>query len=1355
MKPNGKVVRDEEFQEYCEKRGLCKICGVTQVKKRGNYLFSWQDIAIEADEQGQIKVYKGYCISPTCYTMAQAKQELGENSGKSHKELTQSDRSKEELESDPKRTNTDLQNSGGSSRHNRALLNSSNDLVASGFASMPDHPHSPSQYGQIRSIYGLEHRFSDPSEKLAHSARRVKSHSTDSINATLGKGRNPLSSSDPGPQHRPTNSHTSVPCRSATQPRGRSQQNIAPLSRISPTTEENPVEAAIHNLEEEAERLDGYQFLLQMDCHRAKHQVVQRGLQLMRELVFNIHQTRPETKYCFTNDSWCKTIKSAMSEHEGVQIQEEASMTIACLCSISNKYKADLIRNNNSKEVVEAMETHPSAEGSCCIALECLTRTEGTHADWREDHAATAFEGIKSMLSHPLHSGTNYAILALYNLSLHENFRPEFVSDHMRVIFAKPEILKTLTDVIQDDSIAEGVIEAVLSLLQRFWVRFVDDSANGDAPPAASSPASVLSALVVAIYNNGSASLYEGICTLSACLQIPSSTDIEWKQTLSDAIWTILTRHTTVEAVQLAGLNALCNLFGESSRRGENVAELDRIVEAIIFAMNNFVRSVAIQARGCLALASICISMDWYKEVVVRKGGITTIADAFRSHVVNVKASFAAVDDVKVSACSALASLALSNAAIPELQGSNLLFDFHAIIEKDGISSEQPCVQTCVMNLISISLLASSETSTGEASTPSTQSEYTFLAELATQCLLQSLNEEDAQTLLATLNAISARAPYTLDLILSLSDGAGTVRIKDLLQEHAENASIQEAGCALLANMYFRVPFEGELNLSSHLSVGSNSVHAKTHSPEEILVIRSAMDNHKTNVHVVKNACEALCNFICGANVVAPDPDYIHISQETSLLFSGVPKEADCAMVIHKENPEAVKAVLRLVLVTIRLLGADEAQLCSANLISRIFETMIRFPYDQEIHQTACSILGRFVSLENESIDASTANAEGLRALLLSLRMENEAVVSTAITIISSLLQRVFTISNDIIEIDEYFECLIDCMYRFQESAQVQAEACSILTSLATLNDPIVKTIIADVGGVTVVMYAMRTHRIQEIVVEHACNALGSLAEGIPDTVLLSIREYICAELLKALEEYRNKEGVTCATLEALCEFCHRDEYFEDQLLDSNAVPSIVKAMLQHLRTEEVQMAGCKLFWMLACKNDENKRVLGAWGAVRALLSAMLAHIGSNAIQNEALTALKHISRVSSNKEALRGNEAEIVIRLTMYAHLDKPQVISTAMSALNDLAVDTESRNVETVADETVNCILQAMKIHASDVEVQKIACWLLRSFTFNNRNLTLMRASQGELHRLLLAASFSFPEECSDRAQDILEKL
>jgi hypothetical protein len=320
----------------------------------------------------------------------------------------------------------------------------------------------------------------------------------------------------------------------------------------------------------------------------------------------------------------------------------------------------------------------------------------------------------------------------------------------------------------------------------------------------------------------------------------------------------------------------------------------------------------------------------------------------------------------------------------------------------------------------------------------------------------------------------------------------------------------------------------------------------------------------------------------------------------------------------------------------------------------------------------------------------------------------------------------------------------------------IQAQICLILATLATLNDVYVKTVIANHGGVTAVLHVLESRRGNAYVEECACKALSGIAEGIPDSILLPIEGHVCKELMRTFTSYENAEGIQRATLEALCELCERDpEYFVSAISQSNGIPLIVAAMSKNLESGDIQKAGCKFFWMMARENDDYKLELAQKGGVQATILAMMSHITSTAVQKEALTVLKHISRMSANKEVLRRDDALGAVRLSIWGNLEEPFVVCAALSALNDIAVDDATHKVATVSDDVLSCALRAMRTHPLNREVQKIGCWLLRSLTYNRKNLSLMRAEQAELFELLPAASSAFPEDCAERAQYILENI
>ncbi|KAG7359464.1 CHAT domain containing protein [Nitzschia inconspicua] len=90
MNDYGVVLSGHEIVEYARRRGLCQLCGRTQTHKRPNNLFKklrnqWEPLTImdQGDDDAasgnqMYLVYKGFCLQPTCYTLEEAKVELGE-----------------------------------------------------------------------------------------------------------------------------------------------------------------------------------------------------------------------------------------------------------------------------------------------------------------------------------------------------------------------------------------------------------------------------------------------------------------------------------------------------------------------------------------------------------------------------------------------------------------------------------------------------------------------------------------------------------------------------------------------------------------------------------------------------------------------------------------------------------------------------------------------------------------------------------------------------------------------------------------------------------------------------------------------------------------------------------------------------------------------------------------------------------------------------------------------------------------------------------------------------------------------------------------------------------------------------
>lgn len=81
----GKLLSGTELLDYAKHKGLCSRCVQhtthKRIKKRLGILRSeadWVPLTVKDKEAGNYIVYKGYCLQPTCWTLAEAKSVLGE-----------------------------------------------------------------------------------------------------------------------------------------------------------------------------------------------------------------------------------------------------------------------------------------------------------------------------------------------------------------------------------------------------------------------------------------------------------------------------------------------------------------------------------------------------------------------------------------------------------------------------------------------------------------------------------------------------------------------------------------------------------------------------------------------------------------------------------------------------------------------------------------------------------------------------------------------------------------------------------------------------------------------------------------------------------------------------------------------------------------------------------------------------------------------------------------------------------------------------------------------------------------------------------------------------------------------------
>jgi hypothetical protein len=295
---------------------------------------------------------------------------------------------------------------------------------------------------------------------------------------------------------------------------------------------------------------------------------------------------------------------------------------------------------------------------------------------------------------------------------------------------------------------------------------------------------------------------------------------------------------------------------------------------------------------------------------------------------------------------------------------------------------------------------------------------------------------------------------------------------------------------------------------------------------------------------------------------------------------------------------------------------------------------------------------------------------------------------------------------------------------------------------------------IAENEGLHALCDALKLHGSDSELVPQVCRVLYLIIPAVDPSLIAPMKHPLGDTFVKVLEQNVENPEVESDVMDALWTCCCKDEHFKHILMNESCLEAIIQSMKLHLGYSELQRSGCRLLWILS-GYGRGKQMIGQCGGVSVVVNALLAHNQSTAVQKEGLAALKNLATTSSNKSFIAQAGGESAVQYSMRIHYRDPQVISSALSALNNIAVDSENRTVAPMKVEILNIIIVVMKRFPRDEQVQGNACFYLKSCSYLQANLQMMRLHGRHLVPLLMASAQNFPQQCGDRANGIATKI
>jgi hypothetical protein len=1292
----GRVLRGQDLKDHAEKHGLCTICGLYQTHKKVGIFFNKFLPDTITNDKGKTTVYKGHCIQPTCYTSVEQVQEI---LGEIPKPKRKSPQNREFPSAHQPYLQKSPQNPEFSSAHQPYLRNPHSTLE------IPFNPDEP--YNGMKSPPLRESDFGGSDPQSAGFESRENSSSlclqTDANSSKAGAKPTELIVGSALPQ-------PSIP---------------------EGSQKENPVIAALWSSVSDGDYIT---FLNDLDFRGKEAHIVLKGFSLFRLHVVKDQLAKPYS-VILGGEGWVKTMITVV---ERFQVQKQRDVvvsglaTLLTLSSLPGDYKKPMVRKGAVDLVLKMMQEcrddQEITSTSCAIFMSLAMSGKGGLNAKSYPKIATLIRELVGVVNSPDHSGRELALRALFHLA-NQRRTSEVTgkaASHDVINALAGEASRGIIDIIQTGGMCTKVVEAGMCLLWRMSFPKKDDRIQ--ILPVTED---LIGSIVRTMRSSPTLDVMEAGCGILANMSLRKGFPSEWAHQAVEVICQFLSKPANRdEGVAICAVHALCNLLSNSATKAI-VTSNPLVVQTILSLLHNYCESGELVEHACLAISHAGREDQLVKESLMTNGGFGLVRNAFEIHVTSRGEDPSM--QVKDAALCAMATFSGSQTGALQIVHTGLLGKLEAILAVEPDKDFQAILEAIVRN-----------TQAGSANGFATRGFATRghgvlrqQPELFGQLLKNSGTEDGALSLLRELRELGQSG------MVGLGDrGLDTLLLT--MAEYSYSPEVQEAGCAILAEACYDLPLA---NLDAPIQF-SDGKWAVFHKKLTIDAIHHAMSSHRNHSGVQRSSCCALINLLsplCEKDPSSSDRQKVRQWVEPCL------KDVLDAMSIHQADEKVQESGISLFWTLSLLCGGDDLKRWSLRILQRIFDSMNLFPNVTELNLAACDLL---MGLQNDKDSLELmGNSTCIASLMAALGGDNSDVANRASAVLASLLSQVYTASNQVMQVPDAIQKLIFCLKSNELDPQIQVNICLILESLVNFEEYSVVSI-AESGALHVLCEAMNDHRTHVQLIEHSCRVMSSIIPSIDPNTMSSMKTTLGKTLIELLKSHMGHAEVESAIMEALWTCCGQDDYFKHILINESSMLSIVQTMTLQLGSAELQRCGCSLLWLLS-GYGHGKQMIGECEGISAIVNALLAHNQSTAVQKEGMTALKNLATAPCNKPRLTKADGEITVLCSLRINYLDPLVISSALSALNNMAVDSETRTVSTMREEILDCIISAMGRFPAEEPLQKNACFYLKSCSYLPANLQMMNQRSAKLIPLLQRAAANFPPQCHGRAIGVISKM
>ena len=206
--------------------------------------------------------------------------------------------------------------------------------------------------------------------------------------------------------------------------------------------------------------------------------------------------------------------------------------------------------------------------------------------------------------------------------------------------------------------------------------------------------------------------------------------------------------------------------------------------------------------------------------------------------------------------------------------------------------------------------------------------------------------------------------------------------------------------------------------------------------------------------------------------------------------------------------------------------------------------------------------------------------------------------------------------------------------------------------------------------------------------------------------------------LLEAMREYSSASRVQDFCLSTIWDLGKDNARFRTSIMATKAPDDILLCMKHNLDNASIQEQACGALWALAVDQDSRSIIVQA-GAMPRVIKSIANHRSHENVIRAAMGCIRTLSPEPEARVSIGILDGikHVCAAMRMYRSVVSIQVDGCAF--LSNVAVDLDKQLVALATDEEIEVIVEALAAHRTDPTVTAGACFALKNYTYDERNL------------------------------------